>query len=94
MLRRLPLLLGVVGVLSGASCGNGGKSLPVSLNLVPALCALLLMPNKLSLSVGGDTLLADPGTGGLPVVRAPRGVRSFHAATMLRTDVKGERGDV
>ena len=28
------------------------------------------------------------------VVVFPRGVRSFHAATMLRTEVRGERGDV
>lgn len=35
----------------------------------------------------------DAEAGDLAVL-LPSGVRSFHAATMLRTDVSGERGDV
>jgi hypothetical protein len=40
----------------------------------------------------GDALTADPATEGFTPDRLA-GVLSFHKATILRTDVKGERGD-
>jgi hypothetical protein len=40
--------------------------------------------------VGGEVVVSDGDLG----VLSREGVRSFHAAIILRTDVKGERGDV
>lgn len=58
------------------------------------LCALVLIPKRPSLSVGGgETLVADPGPF-FPGDRLSDGVLSFHSATMFRTDAKGDLGDV
>lgn len=68
---------------------SGGTGLTSPPKPTPArCCALLLIPNSPSVSEGegdGETLLA--GVFGPPV-------RSFHSATMLRTEARGERGDV
>lgn len=67
-----------------------------SLSRSPSIdrCALLLIPKRPSLSVGGgDTLLADPGPV-FPGDRLKDGVLSFHRATIFRTDARGDLGDV
>jgi hypothetical protein len=77
--------------------GVAGSPLPLppslSLSLAPTRCALLLMPKSPSPSGGGETLVAEPGAEDFPV-RAADGVRSFHSATILRTEASGERGEV
>jgi hypothetical protein len=76
-----------------------GKGLSVgldSLNLALAFSALLLIPNKPSPSPppGPGEVGTEPGTDDFPPDFANDGVRSFHAATMFRTEVKGDRGEV
>jgi hypothetical protein len=65
-----------------------------SLDLPPALSATrLLIPNLPSPSPPQGEVGTEPGTDDFPPDFA-KGVRSFNAATILRTEVNGERGDV
>ena len=70
---------------------------PNSLSLKLPLSALLLMLNSPSPLPGGGEVaspdVADPGPDRPPDL-ASDGVRSFHAATILRTEVNGERGEI
>ena len=58
----------------------------------PILPDCLLRPRWPGTYGGDEALVAEPGGDDLGLNLA--GVRSFHAATIFRTEVKGDRGDV
>ena len=91
-----PLLLGLLVLPPSppSPCSRDGVvGCIVSRNLAPTLCALLLIANSPS-SPGGEALVAEPGGVDLSVDLPEEGARSFQRATMLRTEARGERGEV